>query len=680
MASGDLPIQLQPVAASIREFLKSDSQILQVAGMIGTGTSRLHAVISELATAQGMNCLILAPNRRMANHYPVKEAESLYFHVYKTRPRLEKSQLVYEVAENRDSDTQVYVVGDCHLVSDSQFETDVFRYGSGQLLSDFLSFVELEDSNRKIILIGDLYQMARGKAAESALSPERIEALTGLSAIKLVLEERIVGERREVFTVNCVEFAKSIDRGLFNHIHVHSDDDACVRLPENADQRGIKAKELLQGSPGESKFIAFSHAEVNRLNEWIRNSVHSRSGPVVAGDIVHIHNGFFLSPESDLDRPIYIPNDSFAEVIAVDDSVEPLKQPLRGRDAPIEVPFLSITARLLESGQHCRFLCLRDYLYAEKPELEADTVVALHVNAQARFKAHLIQLEGDGENVEERRAQFMRDDPYLNAARIRFGYALTLHRAQGRQFDTVLASLDTGQGQENEAYMRWLYTLFTIPSRELYLSNIPEVSPLSHALWDESKCRLDSVKPANIVPYTIDNPSDSSWEPSHLTEGKELRSLYRYIEFTMHGQGWSIANVEHRQYQEIYDIEGDDGALCRLLMYYNKHCRVSTIEVVNSKPGEFAQSVQEELTRGVQLESELQVQFYKLLSEKLCNRGIRVVSIDHHPYQEVYYVEGKSGSAKLQMYYTGEGFITRVSPGAHSSDAILEEVRASIGI
>ncbi len=90
-------------------------------------------------------------------------------------------------------------------------------------------------------------------------------------------------------------------------------------------------------------------------------------------------------------------------------------------------------------------------------------------------------------------AQFLRNDPYLNAARIRFGYALTLHRAQGQHFSTVIANLDTGQRQTNEAYFRWLYILFAVVVDRLVLTDVPQITPLSKVTWEGSRGKIEAI-------------------------------------------------------------------------------------------------------------------------------------------------------------------------------------------
>ena len=73
-----------------------------------------------------------------------------------------------------------------------------------------------------------------------------------------------------------------------------------------------------------------------------------------------------------------------------------------------------------------------------------------------------------------KRMEKLREDPYYNAMQVKYGYAVTCHKAQGGQWKTVF--LDQGfiapDGIGTD-YYRWLYTAFTRASERLYLVNWP---------------------------------------------------------------------------------------------------------------------------------------------------------------------------------------------------------------
>jgi exodeoxyribonuclease-5 len=66
-------------------------------------------------------------------------------------------------------------------------------------------------------------------------------------------------------------------------------------------------------------------------------------------------------------------------------------------------------------------------------------------------------------------------NPYFNALQVKFSYALTCHKTQGGQWDTVF--IDQGYLNEkmmNLEYLRWLYTALTRATKRLYLINFNE--------------------------------------------------------------------------------------------------------------------------------------------------------------------------------------------------------------
>jgi exodeoxyribonuclease-5 len=66
----------------------------------------------------------------------------------------------------------------------------------------------------------------------------------------------------------------------------------------------------------------------------------------------------------------------------------------------------------------------------------------------------------------------LREDPYANALQVKYGYAVTAHKAQGGQWNTVF--VDQGYVTEemiDTEYVRWLYTAVTRATKRLYLLN-----------------------------------------------------------------------------------------------------------------------------------------------------------------------------------------------------------------
>jgi exodeoxyribonuclease-5 len=73
------------------------------------------------------------------------------------------------------------------------------------------------------------------------------------------------------------------------------------------------------------------------------------------------------------------------------------------------------------------------------------------------------------------RVEQVRNNPYYNALQVKFAYALTCHKTQGGQWNTVF--IDQGYITDdmiNVEFLRWLYTGLTRAKEKLYLVNFNE--------------------------------------------------------------------------------------------------------------------------------------------------------------------------------------------------------------
>lgn len=73
------------------------------------------------------------------------------------------------------------------------------------------------------------------------------------------------------------------------------------------------------------------------------------------------------------------------------------------------------------------------------------------------------------------RIRKIKQDGYYNAMQIKYGYAVTCHKAQGGQWAHIY--LDQGYMTDDMLtpdYIHWLYTAFTRATEKLYLVNWPK--------------------------------------------------------------------------------------------------------------------------------------------------------------------------------------------------------------
>ena len=79
------------------------------------------------------------------------------------------------------------------------------------------------------------------------------------------------------------------------------------------------------------------------------------------------------------------------------------------------------------------------------------------------------------ETSRRKKVDKVKENPYFNALQVKFSYALTCHKTQGGQWDTVFID----QCQLNDRtlepeFIRWLYTAVTRSTKKLYLVNFDD--------------------------------------------------------------------------------------------------------------------------------------------------------------------------------------------------------------
>ena len=85
-------------------------------------------------------------------------------------------------------------------------------------------------------------------------------------------------------------------------------------------------------------------------------------------------------------------------------------------------------------------------------------------------KAHPNLWSGEPVHIAFQCKQNMMNDPYLNALRTVFGYALTCHKAQGGEWDYVYLDIPKSVPALPKPYVyQWVYTAMTRAKRGLYL-------------------------------------------------------------------------------------------------------------------------------------------------------------------------------------------------------------------
>lgn len=559
---------------ALTNFFSTDELItFSVLGMTSTGKTRLLIEVASEIEKAGKKPIVLSPNGRLAMHASV-EAESVYAHLYvgnvnKTKEEdasEEKGGLeVIPLRLCTDDKDCIYLLDDAHLLGNSQFTTpDGKQYGSGHLLDDFHAFTELGKSSRKVIFFGDPYQIQRSGDDDSALLGA-FQKKRELKHQSLELDQVLDTTGGSAKLANAERLVKTIRSERFAELELLKDESF-----RQADGKKA-ATEMLdryRSDPFSVWYLAETHAKVNALTQWVRERLHSTKFPasLMVGDLLEI----YVTPSSksaDGNNPIdsISPSGSRRSTASVGGR-RAYAQPLKGRDIPIR--FHSMPCDLTDMEWRPLDV-LEDFLIAEKPELSADTAIAIKV-----WKKQF-----------EKRKEIPPSFSYA-----RYGYASTVHHAQGMSQSICYVNCDHTAGRHSEGFFRWLYSALTVAEHELVLVNFTEIHPYDSAVWNAGAVAVAADIQIgagwSFQPNGIASEKDQQRSlPPGLEQSKDIlksAAIWLRIANAVEASGWQVAKVSCHPYQEQYDLVGPQGEQSKLRVAYNGKNVITAMHINNS--------------------------------------------------------------------------------------------------
>ncbi|PTT01817.1 hypothetical protein DBR27_11650, partial [Flavobacterium sp. HMWF030] len=208
----------------IENFIRSEEEkIFILQGTSLSGKTHLIPFIQEVAfNNQVTEVKLFASSSRIANNLLKSsnlEFESIYSYIYggnstsideKENEEESENSLNLEIVpllKSDDTEEAIFIVDEGHLISDNYHQSVDLRFGSGKLLNDFLEFTDLKNTKRKVIFIGDSFQLSLGKKEETSLNPEYLSEEYSFknNAFQLIDKENksiIVSEALKA--VNCI--------------------------------------------------------------------------------------------------------------------------------------------------------------------------------------------------------------------------------------------------------------------------------------------------------------------------------------------------------------------------------------------------------------------------------------------------------------------------------------------
>ena len=471
---------------------RDERVVMILRGSAGTGKTSLAGAIVRTLQQLQQKVTLLAPTGRAAKVFSLnanQPAATIHRTIYREKAFTGldgKFNLNVNLFRDR-----LFMVDEASMISLSSNNT---TFGSGCLLDDLIQYV-YNDRNCRMLLVGDKAQLPPvGEEESPALRADVLRAY-GLTVYECDLNEVLRQSQdsgilynatviRQMITHDEVTQLPKIRFNSFADISIVPGDELIERLAFSYSEVGID----------ETMVITRSNKRANVFNQGIRNMVLGREEELTTGDMLMVvKNKYKNSPPPSPSLNGSLNNATNNVNSLTTQAARQVTQLPSGGEKEIEKPALTFIAngdravvrrvRNVREFYGFRFadvsLEFPDYNNAE----EEMTVIldALMTEAPALTQEQNEQLFQhvleDYEDIPLKadRMKKVREDEYYNALQVKFGYAITCHKAQGGQWAHIY--LDQGYMTDEMLtpdYIHWLYTAFTRATEHLYLVNWPK--------------------------------------------------------------------------------------------------------------------------------------------------------------------------------------------------------------
>ena len=461
---GHVPTSEQAAAiGKVAAFLcdRTPLTAMVLRGAAGTGKTTLAAAIVRALLGLKQKLMLLAPTGRAAkifSLYAGSEAYTIHRRIY--RQKVAGDLSMFSLSDNLHHDT-LFIVDEASMIS-AYGGNEGCTFGSDSLLADLVHYV-YQGVNCRLLLIGDHAQLPPvGEEESPALSTAILHAL-GLNTYEATLSEVLRQSQQSGILWNATRVRRMVENAeemtTLPTIRFHD-------FPDIVNVPGGELIEALASSYShvgmdETMVVTRSNKRAVIYNRGIRNTVLDREEELCRGDqLMIVRNNYYWSQklrDSEGNAPLsFLANGDSCVVQRVRNLHE--LYGFRFADVTVTLPDyddLELTATVL-----------LDTLATEAPSLTREQQQQRYQNVMEDYAD--IPLKQD-------RLKALRSDPHYNALQVKYGYAVTCHKAQGGQWAHVY--IDQGYMTDDMLtpdYLHWLYTALTRATEKVFLVNWPE--------------------------------------------------------------------------------------------------------------------------------------------------------------------------------------------------------------
>ncbi|QDO95032.1 AAA family ATPase [Formosa sediminum] len=419
-------------------------------GYAGTGKTTIVSTIVNNLWKIKKSAVLMAPTGRAAkviSNYSKKEAFTIHKKIY--FPRKDRGGGVKFVLQPNKHKNTIFIVDEASMIPDTPGDSKLFENGS--LLDDLMQYV-YSGHQCKLLLIGDTAQLPPVKLDVSpALEQKSLILNYDKEVVSMELDEVVRQEQDSGILFNATILRETLSGVFYDSFKFNV-------LPFKDIVRLIGGQEIMDAindcysdlGNEETSIIVRSNKRANLYNQQIRSRILFNENELSAGDYLMIvkNNYFWLKPSSEAG---FIANGDIIEVL----EIFSIKELYGFRFAEVKV-------RMVDYPRMHPFetVLLLDTISAESPSLPYEDSNRLYQEVLKDY---------EDESSSYKRFSKVKANKYFNALQVKFSYAITCHKSQGGQWNTVFVEQPYLPNGIDKDYLRWLYTAVTRAKEKLYL-------------------------------------------------------------------------------------------------------------------------------------------------------------------------------------------------------------------
>ena len=443
----------------IAEFVTNanKNEIFVLKGYAGTGKTTVISTIVNNLIEVNKKYVLLAPTGRAAKviaNYSNKPAFTIHKKIYFPK-KSSGGGVSFTLQPNKHKNT-IFFIDESSMISDVNTESKLYENGS--LLDDLISYVYSGD-NCKMILLGDTAQLPPVQLDISpALNTETLSLHYNKEVYSIEFDEVMRQEENSGILYNATELRELLKDVFFDSFkfQLRGFKDI-VRLTDGYDIQDAIDSAYSNFSIEDTAFIVRSNKRANQYNEQIRSKILGKENELSTGDfLMVVKNNYFWLKESD--EAGFIANGDIIEVLEIRNIKE-----LYG------FKFASVKIRMVDYPNQKPFdtVLLLDTITSESPSLSYEESNRLYEEVMKDY---------EHETTKYKKFQKVKENEYFNGLQVKFSYAITCHKSQGGQWNTVFIEQPYLPNGIDKDYIRWLYTAMTRAKDKLYLIGFKDES------------------------------------------------------------------------------------------------------------------------------------------------------------------------------------------------------------